>query len=141
MKKALLTSIVSDSHTWNLVYMQLVLEEYGYEVVNLGNCVPTKELISAAYYHHPDLIVVSSINGHGYIEGLEIIKAIKNQDLLQNIKTVIGGKLDIAGGEDVNCLAKLVEAGFDGVFLGENSIDDFISFLNGTSKLLLASGS
>lgn len=32
-KKILLTSISSHSHTWNFVFMQLLREFYGYEVM------------------------------------------------------------------------------------------------------------
>lgn len=45
-KKILLTSISSHSHTRNLVFMQLLREFYGYEVMNLGACVPDELVLS-----------------------------------------------------------------------------------------------
>lgn len=41
----LVSSVSSDSHTWNLVFLQLLLEEMGHEVTNIGSCVPDDLLI------------------------------------------------------------------------------------------------
>ncbi|MGQ4416103.1 methylaspartate mutase, partial [Streptomyces sp. SAS_269] len=30
------SSLASDAHTWNLVFLQLLIEESGFDVVNLG---------------------------------------------------------------------------------------------------------
>lgn len=43
--EAILSSTSSDSHMWNLIFIQLVLEEHGYHVTNLGACVPVEALV------------------------------------------------------------------------------------------------
>ncbi|MFJ5262526.1 cobalamin B12-binding domain-containing protein [Streptomyces sp. NPDC088387] len=107
---------ISDSHTWNLVYLQLLLEEHGRRVVNLGPCVPEELLIAEALAHRPALIVVSSVNGHGYHDGMRTVTRLREHTDLADVPAVIGGKLGIAGpcGEDE--VAALRAAGYDAVF-------------------------
>ena len=133
--KALLTSIPSDSHTWNLIFMQLLLEENEYEVIKLGSCTPIEDVIQAAHNHKPDLFVISTVNGHGYKEGAEFIKEIKKYDMLKNMRSVIGGKLDTNNGKDISVKEKLLELGFDRVFTDDNAINDFLKFINNESNL------
>lgn len=137
IKKALISSISSDSHTWNLVFMQLLLEERGIEVINIGNCVPGSELIQACHHHRPDLLLISSVNGHAHIEGMDIITAIKHHDMLRSMKVVIGGKLGIAGKENNQYVAKLLDAGFDQVFSGDDAVLQFEEYLDEEKKILI----
>src|SRR5205823_4406136 len=91
------TSVASDSHTWNLVFLQLALEELGHRVVNLGACVPDELLVAECLRVRPDLIVVSSVNGHGFRDGTRLIGRIRACPELATTVVVIGGKLGIAG--------------------------------------------
>jgi methylaspartate mutase sigma subunit len=127
--KALVSSIPSDSHMWNLIFMQLLLEEKGFAVVNLGACVPIEILIKEAHKHKPDLLVISTVNGHGHFEGLQIMTEIKKYQLLKKMQIVIGGKLGILGKENQAFEKKLLDSGFHGVFHGENSLEEFSKFL------------
>ena len=112
----LVTSVSSDSHTWNLVVLQLVLEELGHRVHNLGACVPDGLLVSECRRLRPDLVVVSSVNGHGYHDGMRVIRRFRAVPDLKRTPVVIGGKLGIAGpGCDLS-RGRLVAAGFDAVF-------------------------
>lgn len=111
-----LTSVSSDSHTWNLVVLQLVLEELGHRVVNLGACVPDELLISECLRLRPDLVVVSSVNGHGFHDGLRLIGSVRQRPELAGTPMVIGGKLGIAGPRCDRSRAQLLAAGFDAVF-------------------------
>ncbi|MDO7474144.1 hypothetical protein Q5X58_18290, partial [Acinetobacter baumannii] len=74
---------------------------------------------------------------HGYIEGVDIAKKLKNNNATKNIKLVIGGKVGVSGDENIKHLEVLVNSGFDGVFI-ENSTSDglneFILFLESISK-------
>jgi methylaspartate mutase sigma subunit len=105
----------SDSHTWNLVYIQLVLEELGHDVINLGPCVPDRELIAYCQSAQPDLIVLSSVNGHGFADGMRVIAALREVPGLAARPVVVGGKLDTVGG-DPHVARQLLAAGFDAVF-------------------------
>jgi methylaspartate mutase sigma subunit len=113
----LVTSVASDSHTWNLVYLQLALEELGHRVDNLGACVPNDLVVTACQRGRYDLVVVSTVNGHGALDGARLIRRIRECPELETIPVVIGGKLGITGrvggGRTVE---ELRAAGFDEVF-------------------------
>ncbi|MCI4066950.1 cobalamin-dependent protein [Micromonospora sp. R77] len=111
-----MTGTVSDSHTWNLVFLQLFLEEQGRTVVNLGPCVPEELLVRRCRTDAPDLVVISSVNGHGYADGLAAITRLRAEPDLAGLPVVIGGKLGLDGRDDADRVARLRAAGFDAVF-------------------------
>ncbi|WP_369198692.1 cobalamin B12-binding domain-containing protein [Streptomyces djakartensis] len=110
----LLTGTASDSHTWNLVYLQLLLEECGHRVRNLGPCVTGELLAGACAAERPDLVVISSVNGHGYRDGLSALRALRAAG--PHLPVVIGGKLGVAGRADPEQRARLLRAGCAAVF-------------------------
>ncbi|MER7701885.1 cobalamin-dependent protein [Kitasatospora sp. NPDC097605] len=127
--EVVVTTMASDSHTWNLVFLQLLLEELGHRVTNLGACVPDDLLVAECRRTEPDLIVLSSVNGHGYHDGLRVIRALRARPELARTPTVIGGKLTIAGPGDPDRQQSLLAAGFDGVFEEGRSVADFRAFV------------
>ncbi|MEU4353498.1 cobalamin B12-binding domain-containing protein [Streptomyces virginiae] len=123
------TTMASDSHTWNLVFLQLLLEELGHRVTNLGACVPDELLVAECRRIEPDLIVLSSVNGHGYNDGLRVVEALRARPELARTPTVIGGKLGISGSGTPARQRALLAAGFDGVFEEGGSVLEFQSFV------------
>lgn len=123
------TTVASDSHTWNLVYVQLLLEELGHRVTNLGACVPDDVLIDECARSRPDLVVVSSLNGHGFTDGLRLIGRLRAERELAALSAVIGGKLGIAGPGAGDRGDILRAAGFDMVFEDGAGTASFQSFL------------
>lgn len=123
------TSLASDAHTWNLVFLQLVLEELGHRVVNLGACVPDDLLVSECARHAPDLVVVSSVNGHGFHEAKRVIAKLRAEPVLAATPVVVGGKLGIDGPGGQDRAATLTAAGYDAVFEDAGSIAAFRAFL------------
>jgi methylaspartate mutase sigma subunit len=123
------SSVASDAHTWNLVYLQLLLEEGGHRVINLGPCVPDELLVAECLRYRPDLVVISSVNGHGAQDGLRAIKALREQAELSATPVVIGGKLGIDGPRGTSYAEPLLAAGFDAVFEHGTGIASFQSFL------------
>jgi methylaspartate mutase sigma subunit len=113
--KAVVSSTVSDSHTWNLIFLQLMLEEHGYAVANLGACVPDRLLVTRCEAEAPGLIVISTVNGHGYYDGIGAVRALRAVPELRGTPIVIGGKLGI-GPSQSGGAAGLLAAGFDAVF-------------------------
>lgn len=110
-----LSALSSDAHTWNLVFVQLLLEETGHSVRNLGPCVPDGVIVQACREHSPDLLVVASINGHGFRDGQSLIRAVRECPGLASMPVVIGGVLSTDGSQHTD---KLMAAGFDAVFEG-----------------------
>lgn len=114
----LLCSVASDSHMWNLVALQLELEGQGHRVLNLGACTPVEAVLDACHTQKPDCLVVSSVNGHGHVDGAVLIVALRADRELVDLPVVIGGKLGLHGtAEDGASLNRL---GYDAVFPVEN---------------------
>ncbi len=128
--EVVVTSLSSDAHSWNLVYLELLLEEIGCHVVNLGPCIPDETIVRECATRHPDLVVISSLNGHALHDGMRLIRMIRNNPNLTHTPVVIGGNLDVAGGGDGRTAALLLEVGFDAVFQGAAAITAFRSLVN-----------
>lgn len=129
--RCLLATIESDSHMWNLVYLQLWLEEQGFEVNNLGCCTPQTDLAEAIEGFEPDLVVVSSVNGHGHYQGRQMIENIRRHDA--GVTCVIGGKLTTSESDTLRVRDSLLEAGYAAVFIGSDAMVDFAAFLQDES--------
>ncbi|MFI7003380.1 cobalamin B12-binding domain-containing protein [Nocardia sp. NPDC050175] len=115
-RPVMVTGVISDSHTWNLVFLQLFLEERDYPVLNLGPCVPEKLLVDKCLRHRPALVVMSSVNGHGYQDGMRMIGPLRERFGTAELPVVIGGKLGIHGQQRAAERDALIEAGFTAVF-------------------------
>jgi methylmalonyl-CoA mutase cobalamin-binding subunit len=126
----LLSSVSSDSHTWNLVFLQLLLEESGHDVVNLGACVPDELLLTECLEHRPDAVVISTVNGHGHVDGRRLIGRLRADERLSGLPVVIGGKLGVSGVQDAGFADDLVAAGFDAVFPDGANLNDFVGYLH-----------
>jgi methylmalonyl-CoA mutase cobalamin-binding subunit len=114
--KFVLSSVQSDSHMWNLVALQLIMEEMGHEVLNLGACVPVERLLAACRDERPDCLVISTINGHGHVDGARVISALRADPELTGLPAVIGGKLGVRGDANSELQAELLALGYDAVF-------------------------
>ncbi|MBL3671391.1 cobalamin-dependent protein [Streptomyces sp. M2CJ-2] len=129
------SSVASDSHTWNLVFLQLLIEECGYHVVNLGPCVPTALLEAELRAWQPALLVMSTVNGHGYRDGLSAVTRLRAHPELATTPMVIGGKLSISGTDSGERVGHLLAAGFDAVFdETAHSVASFRRFLTATPR-------
>lgn len=128
-RTAVISSVASDSHTWNLVYLQLALEELGYTVTNLGACVPDEMLVDECLRLDPDLVVVSSVNGHGYIDGARLIARVRARPELAETPVVIGGMLGISGPDGRRGHDQLLAAGFSAVFGDGSRMPAFRAYL------------
>ncbi|MEV7734236.1 methylmalonyl-CoA mutase [Streptomyces sp. NPDC088921] len=124
-----MTSVSSDSHMWNLVFLQLLLEENGGQVVNLGACTPDELVMSECLRIRPDALVISTVNGHGHIDGLRLIRKLRGHSGLASMKVVIGGKLGVHGSRHAGSRAELVANGFDAVFEADADLDRFLDCL------------
>jgi methylaspartate mutase sigma subunit len=126
----IVTSLSSDAHTWNLVYLQLLLEEMGCRVTNLGACTPDETIVRECATRRPDLVVISSLNGHGLQDGLRLIDAVRRCPDLVTTPVVIGGRLDVSGGNEGRTAARLLEGGFDAVFEDSAGLTTFRSLVH-----------
>src|SRR4051812_36876285 len=87
--RIVVTTVSSDSHTWNLVFLQLLLEEMGHDVHNLGACVPDDIVVGECRRLQPDMLVVSTVNGHGSIDGARMVRRIREAGDLKHLPVII----------------------------------------------------
>ncbi|WP_236796412.1 cobalamin B12-binding domain-containing protein [Amycolatopsis sp. GM8] len=141
----LLSTVSSDAHTWNLVYLELLLRERGHRVRNLGACVPDDLLLRTCLLKRPGLLMLSSVNGHGADDGERLIRRLREVPALTTLPAVIGGKLGTSGDTGAaDRRHRLIRAGFDEVFEGADSIPRFLGYLDrlqhATGRSLVHSG-
>jgi len=125
----LLTTVESDAHTWNLVYIETLLEEHGIEIINLGPCVPADMTIDAIEAHRPDGVIVSSVNGHGFLQGRELYRRAAERLGDELPAMLIGGKLSTNEESAAAIKRELTTLGFSGVFVGRRAIPEFRQWL------------
>jgi methylmalonyl-CoA mutase cobalamin-binding subunit len=128
-KRAVIATVPSDSHMWNLVYIELVLSESGWEVNNLGACTPAELVVETCLRERPDLLVVSSVNGHGHIGGRKLIGQLRSRRELDYLPAVIGGKLGTLGAKNSMFAEPLLAAGYSAVFTEGDALDGFTRFI------------
>jgi methylaspartate mutase sigma subunit len=126
---AVLSSTPSDSHTWNLLFVQLLIEESGWSVTNLGACVPPAMLVDESLRRVPDLIVISTVNGHGAQDARRVISALRAEPALADVPVSLGGKLCVSEDRARDAAAGLVAAGYDAVLVGDSAVPEFQSLL------------
>ncbi|MFF7365700.1 cobalamin-dependent protein [Streptomyces sp. NPDC008125] len=137
--KILLSGTASDSHTWNLVYLWLFLEERGHDVVTLGPCVSPGLLTAACRQHTPDAVVLSSVNGHGYRDALAAVRTLRAEPDLAALPVAVGGKLGVVGHGRGSEAAGLREAGCDAVLGDEaDDLEALCAFLAGRARAAAA---
>jgi methylmalonyl-CoA mutase cobalamin-binding subunit len=137
-KRAVIATVQSDSHMWNLVYIELVLRENGWDVNNLGACTPTELVVETCLAQRPDMLVVSTVNGHGHIGGRKLIGELRSQPELEYLPVVIGGKLGTLGAENSVFVEPLIAAGFSVVFMESEGLQSFSRFIEAPQRVLQA---
>jgi methylaspartate mutase sigma subunit len=109
------SSLPCDSHTWGLVVIDLLLRQLGHTVHCLGPCPPAELIAATCRAQRSDLLVLSTTNGHGQLEAPGVIRRLRAESGLRDLRVIIGGKLSCLG-EDGSAVAALREAGADAVF-------------------------
>ncbi|MET9773204.1 cobalamin-dependent protein [Streptomyces sp. NPDC006367] len=125
--RCLLTTVESDSHFWNLIYLEKLLEEHGAVVDNLGGCTPAGLVVEELAARRPDLLVVSSINGHGYHGARDLLTRIRRAGL--DVPCVVGGRLTTAASDNDRVRRDLLAHGYTDVFVDGDAIERFRGFL------------
>jgi len=133
-KRAVIATVPSDSHMWNMVYIELLLKEHGWEVINLGACTPPELVVETCLAERPDMLVISSVNGHGHIGGRKVIGQVRSQSDLDYMPAVIGGKLGTLGANNSVFAEPLVSAGFSAVFLESEGVPAFTEFIEAPKR-------
>lgn len=125
MKNVVLATIPSDSHCLNLIYIEKVLKEKGFKVFNLGCCTPIQQIENTCVTVRPAFVIISTLNGHGYMESIAISETLRKNPVTSNIPLFIGGKIGVNITKAAALAKKCHDAGFTDVFYGENQWNKF----------------
>lgn len=131
----ILTGTPSDSHTWNLIFMELFLEENGCKVRNLGACIATDTLHQVLENSLPDLVVISSINGHLFQDAMKIINTLPKELSRFRAPFVVGGKIGISDHNTHFQKKKLIQLGYQDAFIEPDSLPRFQRYLQALKKM------
>ncbi|MZE54271.1 methylmalonyl-CoA mutase [Streptomyces sp. SID5770] len=134
--RALIGTIASDSHTWNLIFIDLLLKELGFHTMNLGPCTPLSLFLSSFVNFKPDMIIVSSVNGHARSQAPEI--AAKLKLIGATSRLVAGGKLSTGPEGNIEIRNELQLAGFHAVFFTDDSIGEFTKYAESIKSAIVS---
>ncbi len=128
MKTLILGVIGADVHAVGNKILHYAFEGAGYNVVNLGVMVSQKEFIDAAVETDADVIVVSSLYGHGEMD----CRGLREKCIEAGIGDILlyaGGNLVVGKTSFETVEARFKEMGFDRVFPPGTSPEDGIARL------------
>lgn len=89
--KIVMGTVKGDLHDIGKKIVCMILEREGYEIIDIGIDVSKEKFLRAIKAENPEIIGMSSLltTTMGYMR--EVIEAIENAKLRQNIKIIIGG--------------------------------------------------
>lgn len=111
------------------MYMRLLVAEHGASPDCLGCCVPYSHTTDEILAQSPDLVVVSTVNGHGSQQGGELMRIIVDRLGRKAPPCVVGGQLSVESSRYHRAAESLLRAGYKRVFYGESAIPAFNRFM------------
>lgn len=128
-KKTIVLGVIgSDCHAVGNKILDYTLTEAGFNVVNIGVLSPQEDFINAAIETNADVIMVSSLYGHGEID-CRGLREKCDEVGLKDILLYVGGNI-VVGKQDWNDVhKKFINMGFDRVYLPGTSTDTAINDL------------
>jgi len=89
--KVVIGTVEGDLHDIGKDLVAMMLEGAGFEVVNLGAEITAEEFVKAAKEHKPDIIGMSALLTTTMIHMPEVLDALQQAGLRDQIKVMIGG--------------------------------------------------
>ncbi|MGL4308453.1 methylaspartate mutase subunit S [Cetobacterium sp. SF1] len=114
-KKVVIGVIGSDCHAVGNKIIHHVLEENGFEVINIGVLSPQMDFINAAVETSADAIIVSSLYGHGELD-CQGMRDKCEEAGLNNILLYVGGNIVVGKQEWSDVERRFKAMGFNRVY-------------------------
>ena len=89
--KFLIATVAGDLHDIGKNIVAIMLKGAGYEVIDLGNDVPTERIVSAVRDHQAAFLGLSALLTTTMREMEAVIAELKDSGLRDNVKVLIGG--------------------------------------------------
>ena len=123
MKTIVIGVIGADVHAVGNKIIEYTLTKSGYNVVNIGVLSTQEDFINAAIETNADMIMVSSLYGHGEIDcrGMRS-KCIESG--IENILLYVGGNIVVGKQDFAEVKERFLEMGFNRIYPPGTSIDE-----------------
>ena len=129
-KKTIVTGVIgADVHAVGNKILAYALEQAGFKVVNLGVMVSQEEFIEAAIETNADIILVSSLYGHGEIDCIGLRDKCSEAGL-KNIPLFAGGNLVVGKQNFEEVEERFMEMGFTKVYPPGTTLETTIADIN-----------
>lgn len=115
MKTIVIGVIGSDCHAVGNKIIDYALTEAGYNVVNVGVLSPQEDFINAAVETKADMILVSSLYGHGEID-CRGMRQKCDEAGLKGIKLYVGGNIVVGKQNWSDVYRRFKSMGFDRIY-------------------------
>ncbi|MBB6631797.1 methylaspartate mutase subunit S [Clostridium algidicarnis] len=127
-KRLVLGVIGSDCHAVGNKILDYALSEAGFKVENIGVLSPQEDFINAAVETNADVIVVSSLYGHGEMDCRGMREKCEESGL-KNIILYVGGNIVVGKQNWPEVEKRFKDMGFNRVFPPGTSVDTTIKCL------------
>lgn len=128
-KKTIVTGVIgADVHAVGNKIITFALENEGFNVVNLGVMVSQEEYIAAAIETNADVILVSSLYGHGEID-CNGLREKCDEAGLKDIPLLVGGNLVVGKQDFVDVEKRFLAMGFTKAYPPGTAIETTIADL------------
>ncbi|MCK4551691.1 MAG: methylaspartate mutase subunit S [Tenericutes bacterium] len=130
MKTIVIGVIGADVHAVGNKIIEYTLNNVGYNVINIGVLSSQEDFINAAIETNADLIMVSSLYGHGELD----CRGMREKCIeagIGNIYLYVGGNI-VVGKQDFTEIKKTFsDMGFNRIYPPGTPIDDALTDLQG----------
>lgn len=133
-KKLVLGVIGSDCHAVGNKILDYALSEAGFDVINIGVLSPQEDFINAAKETSADVIIVSSLYGHGELD-CQGMREKCDEAGLEGILLYVGGNIVVGKQNWENVHARFTSMGFDRIYPPGTSVDTTIADLKKDLKV------
>lgn len=125
-KKTIVLGVIgSDAHAVGNKVLDYSLTEAGFNIVNIGVLSPQEDFINAAIETNADVIMVSSLYGHGEID-CRGLREKCDEAGLEGILLYVGGNI-VVGKQDWETVKQtFLDMGFDRVYPPGTSVETSI---------------
>ncbi|MBS7604908.1 MAG: corrinoid protein [Candidatus Bathyarchaeia archaeon] len=89
--KVVIGTVRGDLHDIGKNIVAILLRASGFDVIDLGVDVPPERFVEAVREHKPDIVAMSALLTTTMNEMENVIKALKEAGLRNNVKVIIGG--------------------------------------------------
>jgi len=90
--KIVLGTVAGDLHDIGKNMVGMIMEQAGYEIIDIGIDVPAERFVEAVRENNPDILAMSALLTTSMGEFRDVIKKLKTEKLREKVKIIVGGR-------------------------------------------------